>query len=163
MKIRNSFVSNSSSSSFIVAFDKDPESSEELRKIMFGDKKTHEGYSTNEIADYVFADIKQQRINRDRINLISPEMIVCAEVGGDPEKIVMRFLPDLYHTDSDAYWDIVKYLEEITENSFDDFIADNKGKILYRFEFGDEGGKFFGMLEHSDIFHKLNYEIISHH
>lgn len=163
MKIRNGFVSNSSSSSFIVAFDKDPESSEELRKIIFGNEKTHEGYSTTEIADYVFADIKQQRVNRDRINLISPEMIVCAEVGGNSERIVNRFLPDLCKTDSDTYWEIVRYLEEIEDNSFGDFITDNKGKIFYRFEFGDEGGKFFGMLEHSDIFHKLKHKRIFHH
>jgi len=163
MKIRNRFVSNSSSSSFIVAFNDDPGSSEELRKMMFGNKKMHEGYSTVEIADYVFNDIQQQRLKKKRIDLISPEMIVCAEVGGDAERIVMKFLPELYNTDSDAYWDIVQYLERITENEFDDFIAENKGKIFYRFEFGDEGGKFFGVLEHSGIFGSLKHDVISHH
>lgn len=39
MKIRNGFVSNSSSSSFIVSFDKKPSSAEELREILFGDKE----------------------------------------------------------------------------------------------------------------------------
>lgn len=39
MKIRNGFVSNSSSSSFLVPFDKVPESLEELKNLMFPDKE----------------------------------------------------------------------------------------------------------------------------
>ena len=38
MKIRNGFVSNSSSSSFIVAFPEKPKSAEHVRKMMFGDE-----------------------------------------------------------------------------------------------------------------------------
>ena len=38
MKIRNGFVSNSSSSSFIVAFKKVPKSVAEMQKMLFGDE-----------------------------------------------------------------------------------------------------------------------------
>jgi len=44
MKVRNGFVSNSSSSSFIVAWNKKPESVEEVKNILFGDAKTHYMY-----------------------------------------------------------------------------------------------------------------------
>ena len=41
MKIRNGFVSNSSSSSFVVAFDKKPETVEELKKLLFGEEEVY--------------------------------------------------------------------------------------------------------------------------
>ncbi len=45
MKIRNGFVSNSSSSSFVVAFPVIPQSVDEVRKLLFGDAVY---FSTNE-------------------------------------------------------------------------------------------------------------------
>ena len=39
MKIRQGFVSNSSSSSFILCFDKEPKSHEDVKKVIFGDKE----------------------------------------------------------------------------------------------------------------------------
>ncbi len=62
MKIRNGFVSNSSSSSFIVAFEKLPESVDETKQMLFGDDKTvywnDEIESANVIAARVFDNIQ---------------------------------------------------------------------------------------------------------
>lgn len=49
MKIRNGFVSNSSSSSFVVAFPKKPETVEEVKDMLFGN-----GYDLDEGYDYPF-------------------------------------------------------------------------------------------------------------
>ena len=65
MKYRNGFVSNSSSSSFVVGFLKFPESAEELRVMLFGDADVFEDpYSENswdaqEIADIVFKQMME--------------------------------------------------------------------------------------------------------
>jgi len=63
MKIRNGFVSNSSSSSFIVVWDKQPESAEEIRKILFGDAKYHTAYnddvSTELMSETIFKETKK--------------------------------------------------------------------------------------------------------
>lgn len=64
MKTRNGFVSNSSSSSFVVVFPKCPESTSEVLKYMFEGKEGGvsldyygDGYSYNQIAERVYEDI----------------------------------------------------------------------------------------------------------
>jgi len=71
MKTRNGFVSNSSSSSFVVAFPKRPKTMEELARYMFGDKGFDGAVSLDYGDDYVisnlqvvktvFSDIQKQR------------------------------------------------------------------------------------------------------
>jgi hypothetical protein len=70
MKTRNGFVSNSSSSSFIVGFPKLPSSPEDLEKMMFGHRGEVKPYdfcpetSTIDIAKRVFADINLPNTKR---------------------------------------------------------------------------------------------------
>ena len=67
MKIRNGFVSNSSSSSFIVKFPRIPNSIEDVTKILFGDKtKYYSPYNdvvwdVSEVSETVFNDIQSQK------------------------------------------------------------------------------------------------------
>ncbi len=64
MKMRSGFVSNSSSSSFIVGFERVPETVEEMKKLLFGDGQyvTYYDYSisTQEAAETVLKDLKAQ-------------------------------------------------------------------------------------------------------
>jgi len=67
MKIRNGFVSNSSSSSFLVVFDKTPESVEELYNMMFPIEcvvqcSTDEAMDSHEIAEYIYNLIQVRKI-----------------------------------------------------------------------------------------------------
>ena len=65
MKIRNGFVSNSSSSSFILKFDKLPESVEEVRELLYGENPplfatfwSDDAVSTKKVAEILFRDIE---------------------------------------------------------------------------------------------------------
>ena len=72
MKRREGFISNSSSSSFLVAFDKIPTSVEELQKMLFGDYERYgyyeKSYSTKEISEIVFKDMKKEVPGYDPFN-----------------------------------------------------------------------------------------------
>lgn len=65
MKSRSGFVSNSSSSSFIIGFDTKPKSAAELCELLFGDmdfvQYYDRAYSTTDIANVIFNDLKGQR------------------------------------------------------------------------------------------------------
>jgi len=64
MKIRSGFVSNSSSSSFIVTFDKEIKNEKELRELLFGDEKIIRMYGyeadAKKLAETIFWDMKGQ-------------------------------------------------------------------------------------------------------
>jgi hypothetical protein len=73
MKIRNGFVSNSSSSSFVVAFPKKPETIEELKHMMFGNVSSgyiecyDDSISEMDCTETVFGDLVEHSLTRDEI------------------------------------------------------------------------------------------------
>jgi len=65
MKSRSGFVSNSSSSSFIIGFETKPKSAAELCRLLFDDMEFVQYYdkafSTTDIANIIFEDLKGER------------------------------------------------------------------------------------------------------
>lgn len=72
MKIRSGFVSNSSSSSFVVVLEKKPNSPEELKNVLFKDEEVVSYYdyskTTEEVSQRVFNDI--ERFEKNSSNLL---------------------------------------------------------------------------------------------
>ena len=168
MKIRNGFVSNSSSSSFVVAFPKKPESAEEVQEMMFGSTEweafTCYDYETDtvQIAEQVFNDIKKATIKD------MTKSLTCGWFSGRV---------DSWDKTRDLDWgnpkdrkkidkiekDCDEANEKIAGNIIKEFRKNNKGSFFAVFHYGDSDGEFFSIMEHGGIFDNLESIRTSYH
>lgn len=159
MKIRHGFVSNSSSSSFIVAFPKEPKSFDDVKEVLFGDSNIFinpyddDNFSALEVSDTVFEDIKKQKPNNKKEILKS----FGGYIDGSPD---LGSFKKGNEYDWDGYY---KASEDFCKKNADKFIKENKGSFIYTFEYSDNEGDYFCALEHGDLFEKLPHERISNH
>jgi len=155
MKIRGGYVSNSSSSSFVIIFPKDPKSSQELELMLFGgpNKKYKnpwgdEVWTSKEISEYVWERM-QKSGSKNNV-----------------EKAAKEFR-------SDGKWDTPEY-EASGLKKFNEFFNVRKKKLLklsgkpieevfYCLWFADEESQLDGAIEHGNLFDKLEYRRFSHH
>lgn len=183
MKIRNGFVSNSSSSSFVVAFPRRPESREDLYCMMFENSRSPVEYlgdyeaEPHEIVERVWDDIQKQlhRLPLSRIRI--------GALARDAEH--QRFWDEEWKLQEVGKlprpWDGNKTLEESEREEAEldawreqktargvakqvESLLANPEAFVCRFEYSDNGEGVLGVvMEHGDIFERLPHFRIRHH
>jgi len=170
MKIRQSHVTNSSSSSFIVAFVKGlPKTKEELQKLLFGKSEKLDwcGHvvSTDYAAEIIFRDLKSQKPRILSEKSIRAELM---EGSGDwslnPREA--RFMDQSGRTNWDAYFaacnnEDEKLSKEYAKSWIKSLPQDCKE--WYLFEYCDEDGGVGMILENENPFYKLPHIKVNKH
>jgi len=172
MKKRQGFISNSSSSSFILALDKKPESVEEIKEILFGTEEFYKdpyydpdctyfakrtpGYPTSQVAETVFDDLKNQKpMTKEQVS----EEMGSGWIDGAPGYESFEDSSNEHNIDWDAYQ---KASKEFQDKCADELINEAKGKVLFVVEYSDDCS-YGCALEHGPLFDNIDAYRISKH
>jgi len=169
MKTRQGFVSNSSSSSFILSIAKKPESIAEMQTLLFKDKEFYydpyydgdsgyfsnrtEKYPASQVAETVFDDIRDQKpMSAEQV----AEEMSSGWLDGGPDY-------NSFKKDGNIDWkDYQKACDSFNLKCAKELITEAKGKELYVVEYSDDDS-YGCALEHGNLFDNIdNYRISKH-
>lgn len=171
MKIRHGFVSNSSSSSFIIAIPRKPETKEELHSWMFpGGQSSVDSYgdsvSTAEIVNIAFRDFSSANpMTPDQISDELSSGSVYESSFGDPKfPDYPRYSRDVSEAKQAKQWaEYEAKTKEVGEEFAKAVIDQRPDDLFIMVDYSDNDGALYSTMEHAQIFQNLPHVRISHH
>ena len=170
MKIRSGFVSNSSSSSFIVSLNF--KSKDELRKILFGsdevytnpyvwDDESIKDWPIEDVVDIVYNDLMDGKIGVEEV--LNEYCRGYTEVTDqvDQEIPYNYSQSESYEERRQRYDKIKERTRELSSKVVDQFIKENPGD-LYEVSYSDDS-TLGSALEHGSLWNRFPHLRISHH
>jgi hypothetical protein len=172
MKIKSDFITNSSSSSFIVVFPKKIETIDDVLKYMSKTKaEVVFRESTEQIP--IKIDFEDKEINTNLIDIIysiileHTDKYVADEIILQIKEVMKNQCPEVFLKipQIDYISMQLKALEEegCDEDDIKKLIAENNKGFIYQYRYADEDGSFWGEMEHGGTFNELPHIQISHH
>lgn len=164
MKIRNGFVSNSSSSSFVVALNKLPKNKDDIKKLFYDncDKSFYldveKTIDTDTLSKIIWNDLKRQKPTKS-VNKIAKVI----NRGWGIESL-QPDMDDFVDRKSLKGWDKYEFARDDYAKSIAKlFLNANKKRFIYILSFSDNAGDIEGHLEHGDTFDNVKHLTISCH
>ena len=179
MKIRTGFVSNSSSSNFIVAFPHKPKSIKETKEMLFGTQNVHHvsfyggkgctEVDTQRIAESVYNDIKTKRKSEAKRSMVRSLTNGHFDWYEDAEMFPGRYdnHVEIFKLDINKKEDIKEMhrlwaeADKINKKRataiVEFFMSMNQESWIATLGYADEDGYWGSILEHTGIFNRLEH------
>jgi len=162
MKIRKGFVSNSSSSSFLVVFDEYPIDAKHMQKMLFGTKEKirlpyvdWEDFNTAEVAEYIYKRFRENS---------HPSVGQIYDLFHD---VAYREISDeLVKEDYKAYADLTNFDERVLTLAMQktiEWIKTHNTQYISIMRFGDEVSRLEATIEHLPAFENIKHIRFSEH
>ena len=149
MKVRKGFVSNSSSSSFILIFDKVPSSEDELGELL-NFEECSKKFRIEEYVEQVFRDMREAKEGE------LMELFSVLSLGIVYDEVFREGF-------SSSFKGIEKIAQERSKELLKEFSEEVKGKEIRIVKYADGDGEFYSNLEHGNLFKNIESIRVSFH